>query len=167
MSHWYAVHCKPHREEVAAANLANQGFEVYLPRAATMKKHRGRWIRVVEPLFPRYLFIDTGIKEKSLAPVRSTLGVTDLVRINHVPVVVPEHVIAGIRQRADAETGLHRININPLRPGARVRFTAGAFTGLEGIFELDSGDARVTVLLNLLGKGSRVTVNRDQLTSVS
>ena len=163
MNYWHAVLCKPRREEVAASNLENQGFEIYLPRIVTLKRHAGRWSEIIEPLFPRYLFINSGDKEKSLAPVRSTFGVADLVRINSTPAVVPESVITEIRHRADPETGLHKINSSPFLSGTRVRFTAGPFTGLEGIFEMECGDARVIVLLKLLGKSSRVTVDRDSL----
>ena len=163
MSHWHAVLCKPRREEVAATNLENQGYEIYLPRLVTLRRRTGRWTEIIEPLFPRYLFINSGDSEKSLAPVRSTLGVTDFIRINTTPAVVPENVIIELRHRADPETGLHKINSSPFRSGYRIRFTAGPFTGLEGIFEMECGDARVIVLLKLLGKTSRVTVDRDCL----
>ena len=163
MSSWHAVLCKPRREEVAAANLENQGYEVYLPRLTLLKRRAGRWTEMIEPLFPRYLFIHHRDSNKSLAPVRSTLGVKDFVRFHNTPAVVPEDVIQELHRRADPDTGLHRINISPFHAGARVRFTAGTFAGLEGIFEMESGDARVVVLLNLLGKANRVTVNRDSL----
>jgi transcriptional antiterminator RfaH len=166
MNHWYAIHCKPHKEEVAAANLENQGYEVYLPRLVTLRRRFGRWTEVVGPLFPRYLFMTPGNAEKSLAPIRSTVGVRDFVRIHGSPAVVPENVITGLRSRADLENGLHRINSDPFHPGARIRFTHGPFTGLEGIFEMECADARVMVLLQLLGKSSRVTVDRDNLAVV-
>jgi transcriptional antiterminator RfaH len=163
MNHWHAVFCKPHKEEVAAANLENQGYEVYLPRLVTLRRRAGRWAEVIEPLFPRYLFMTAGHGEKSLAPIRSTLGVRDFVRIHGVPAVVPENVIDALRSRADPANGLHRINSSPFRAGTRIRFTAGPLTGLEGIFEMECADARVIVLLQLLGKTSRVTVPRDSL----
>ena len=163
MSCWHAVLCKPHKEEVAAANLENQGYEVYLPRLVALHRRAGRWMEVIEPLFPRYLFMTAGHGEKSLAPIRSTLGVRDFVRIQGLPAVVSEYVITGLRSRADPASGLHRIISSPFRAGSRVRFTAGPFTGLEGIFEMECADARVIVLLQLLGKSSRITVNRDSL----
>ena len=163
MSHWHAVHCKPQKEEVAAANLGNQGYEVYLPRLVALRRRAGRWMKVIEPLFPRYLFVTAGHGEKSLAPVRSTLGVRDFVRIQGLPAVVPENVITGLQSRADPANGLHRINSSPFRSGTRVRFTTGPLTGLEGVFEMECADARVIVLLQLLGKASRVTVDRDSL----
>ena len=167
MSHWHAVFCKPHKEEVAAANLENQGYEVYLPRLVVLRRRGGRWMEIIEPLFPRYLFMTTGQSEKNLAPIRSTLGVRDFVRIHGVPAIVPGNVITGLRGRADPASGLHRIISSPFRAGTRVRFTTGALTNLEGIFEMECADARVIVLLQLLGKTSRVTVDRNCLAVAS
>ena len=46
---------------------------------------------------------------------------------------------------------------------SREQVAAGPLAGLEGVFETASGDARVVVLLELLGKTNRLTVNRDWL----
>jgi transcriptional antiterminator RfaH len=124
-------------------------------------------MEVIEPLFPRYLFVTAGHSEQSLAPIRSTLGVRDFVRIQGLPAIVPENVITGLRSRADPASGLHRIISSPFHTGTRVRFTTGALTGLEGVFEMECADARVIVLLQLLGKTSRVTVDRNCLAVAS
>ena len=41
MSAWYAVFCKPRREELAEANFVNQGYRVFLPRLATQRRRDG------------------------------------------------------------------------------------------------------------------------------
>jgi len=163
MSHWHAVLCKPRREALAEANLRNQGFDVYLPRMIGLRRRAGRWEKTIEPLFPRYLFLNAGEGGRGLAPVRSTLGVTDLVRFCGAPALVPPGVVEALREAADPETGCHRFRAAPFAAGERVRFAAGPFKSLEGLFEVESGEARVIVLLELLGKTNRLTVNRDWL----
>ena len=163
MSPWHAVLCKPRREALAEANLRNQGFEVYLPRMVGLRRRSGRWEQRIEPLFPRYLFLNEGDGGRGLAPVRSTLGVSDLVRSAGAPVRVPQGVVEALRDSADPATGCHRFEAAPFAAGARVRFAAGPLAGLEGVFEMASGDERVVVLLDLLGKSNRLTVNRDWL----
>ena len=74
-SRWHAVLCKPRREALAEANLRNQGLEVYLPRMVGLRRRSGRWEQRIEPLFPRYLFLNEGDGGRGLASVRSTLGV--------------------------------------------------------------------------------------------
>jgi len=44
-----------------------------------------------------------------------------------------------------------------------VRFLAGPFTGLDGVFEVEAGQDRVYVLLEFLGKLNKVKVCRDWL----
>ena len=167
MSRWHAVLCKPRREAVAEANLRNQGFEAYLPRMIGLRRKAGRWQEVIEPLFPRYLFLNADDATRSLAPVRSTLGVTNLVRFCGAPAFVPPGVVEALRDAADPETGCHRFRVAPFAPGERVRFEAGPFKGLEGLFEMESGEARVVVLLDLIGKANRLTVSRDWLVAAS
>jgi len=163
MSPWHAVLCKARREAQAEANLRNQGFEIHLPRLLALRRRAGRWEQTIEPLFPRYLFLNPGQAGRSLAPVRSTPGVSDLVRIAGAPARVPPGVVEGLRDSADPRTGCHRIAAAPFAAGARVRFAAGPLAGLEGVFEMASGDARVIVLLEFLGKTNRLAVNRDWL----
>jgi transcriptional antiterminator RfaH len=76
---WFAVHTKPRREVEAKTQLCNQGFEAYLPRIQFRKRRKGRWIEFIEPLFPRYLFIEVDPTVQSIAPVRNTFGVSGLV----------------------------------------------------------------------------------------
>ena len=162
MSDWYAVLCRPRREALAEANLVNQGYRVYLPRLATQCRRDGKWVDTVEPLFPRYLFMAAGNEHQSLAPVRSTSGVSNLVRFGGRPATIPDAVVEALRARQDPDTGVcarRRL----FKPGATVAFRAGPFTGLDGVFDVDAGDDRVFVLLEFLGKLNKVKVCRDWL----
>jgi len=162
MSPWYAVMCKPRREALAEANLLNQGYRVFLPRLAIQRRRDGRWVDSVEPLFPRYLFLATANDRQSLAPVRSTLGVSNLVRFGGEPATLPEAVVESLRQRQDPSTGACAQR-SPFKRGAAVKLQAGPFTGLEGVFDIEAGENRVFVLLDFLGKINKVKVSRDWL----
>jgi transcriptional antiterminator RfaH len=162
MSAWHAVLCKPRREALAESNLVNQGYRVYLPRLATQRRRDGKWVDSVEPLFPRYLFLAAGNKHQGLAPVRSTLGVSALVRFGGQPASIPETVVESLRARQDPDTGACARR-SLFKPGAPVEFRAGPFTGLDGVFDIDAGEDRVYVLLEFLGKLNKVKVCRDWL----
>ena len=92
---------KPRQEPIAEENLQRQGYDTYLPRIRLRKRKRNKWVDAVEPLFPRYLFIQVDPDQHSLAPVRSTLGVAKLVRFGQLLRPVPESVIDYIRQHED------------------------------------------------------------------
>ncbi len=162
---WYAVFCKPRGEATAEANLQRQGYATYLPRITAERRRAGKWVACVEPLFPRYLFLRPRDAAHSLAPVRSTLGVTGLVRFGLQPAVVPAALIAELRAcEAAALAGKDAAKLphhELFAPGTVVKFMTGPFAGLEGIFGKASGADRAIVLLELLGRMQDVTVERD------
>ena len=169
---WYVAFCKPRGEAVGEANLQRQGYATYLPRLVGERRRAGKWVACVEPLFPRYLFLQPRDAGHSLAPVRSTLGVCGLVRFGMQPAVVPAALIEELRAaeaeaRAEGEGGhpagarSHPRCRELFTPGATVKFMTGPFAGLAGIYGKASGADRAIVLLELLGRMQDVTVERD------
>ena len=163
MNAWFVVHTKPRKESVAEANLQRQEFETYLPWFKRVAKHRGTWKEVVEPLFPRYLFLRIDPNQQTVAPIRSTIGVTTLVTFGHQLMPVPDEVIDALRQDADARTGLHLAPTQELKKGQSVAITEGPFEGLRGVFDNASGEQRVAILLEVLGKATRVIMARSSV----
>jgi transcriptional antiterminator RfaH len=156
---WFLILTKPGGESLAKCNLERQRYLVYHPRLSRPVLSRGRWIERIVSLFPRYLFVQVDAVEQSLSCVRSTLGVANIVRFGTEPAVVDNAVIDGLMSRADPKSGLHRLAQGLLlERGSSVSIVAGAFEGLEGIFEREAGSERVVVLLSLLGKRTPVCV---------
>ncbi len=157
MVRWYLIHTKPTRELVAEVNLRRQGYQVYSPRLLRPTRVHGRWVDRAASLFPRYLFLRLAVGHQAMGPVRSTVGVANIVRFGYDYAVVPDAIIESLRMRADPETGLHHLNgCAPFEPGSNVRVVAGVFDGLEGVFQRESGDERVVLLLGLLGRDTIV-----------
>lgn len=158
---WYAVFCKPRQETVAKENLQRQGFDAYLPRFTGRQWRMNRWVDSLQVLFPRYLFVRIDRRRQSMASIRSTRGVVDLVRFGVEPAVVPEAVIDAIHACEDAATGTQYPAQRRFREGDLVTLLDGPFAGLAGIFASDDGNERAILLIDLLGKTNRVRVNRD------
>jgi transcriptional antiterminator RfaH len=163
MQRWYLIQTKPSAEATAEVNLQRQGYEVYFPRAIKSGRRVGCADGTVVALFPRYLFLRVNEGSQALTPARSTIGVQSVVRFGFNCAIVPDAVIRDLRERADPETGLHRIgNLHAeLSRGMSVQVTGGVFEGLEGIFDREVGADRVVVLLKLLGQTARVHVSLD------
>src|SRR5882757_6361948 len=87
---WHLVFTKPLGETTAKLNLERQGYRVYFPRLQEKILSRGRWRDRIGALFPRYLFVQLNAALQSLAPIRSTLGVTNVVRFGNDFVTVPD-----------------------------------------------------------------------------
>ena len=163
MNYWFAVHTKPRQESVAEKHLLNQGFTTYLPKIRLRKQRRGKWARVVEPLFPRYLFIRCDPNVDSTAPVRSTRGAVGLVRIGSELRPVPDEVIAFLKQAEAQDEQLREDDSWPHRPGDRVQVLEGPFAGMEGIYQEPVADSRAVLLLELLGRVTPITVDMESL----
>ena len=70
-------------------------------------------------------------------------------------------VISNLMKRADAFSGFHQDNRPLFRAGEWVKLVDGPLIGLDAIFEHQDGEKRVVLLLDLLGKTNKVTLNRD------
>jgi transcriptional antiterminator RfaH len=163
MKNWYLVHTKPRKETTARENLLRQNYETYLPLLSESRRRRGQWIDVVEPLFPRYLFVRLEIGLDSFGPIRYTTGVHNLVRFSDQPGVVPDHVVDSLKRTADSETGIHHPKRTVFEPGKLVFIERGPFAGLQAIFQAATADERVIILLEMLGRENRVVVERNFL----
>lgn len=163
---WYLIHTKPRQEKCALQNLEQQGYQCYLPTLPTEKIRQGQLTVTDEPLFPRYLFIRLGQEDsaKSWAPIRSTKGVSRLVRFGVNPAKVEDKLIDLLQAQG---TCFQNEPIRLFKPGERVRLTSHPFTGLEGIYQMTDGERRVMVLIELLSKPVAVRVAPANLRKVS
>ena len=156
---WYVVATRPRQESVARDHLTRQGYSVLLPEISLKKRRQSRWVAVVEPLFPGYLFVQLAFGQDDTAPIRSTRGCRDLVRFGEhhppIPATVVEVLMgqdASVRESGPLFTS-----------GERVRVEGGPFAGLAAIYDMPKGDDRARVLLEMLGKVQQVVVDSDHL----
>jgi transcriptional antiterminator RfaH len=156
---WFLIFTKPAGEQTAKTNLERQGYRVYYPRLLRPSLRRGHWADKIVSLFPRYLFVQLDAAQQSLAPVRSTLGVSAIIRFGLEAAIIPDVIVDALIRRADPESGLHRLaRDRRFEAGTEVSVVAGAFQGLDGIFEREAGDERAVILLQLLGRETPVRV---------
>ncbi len=161
---WFLVYTKPRQEQTAEHQLSRQGYPVYLPMTQRSRKRGSRRVPVIEPLFPRYLFIHLDATRDDWGPIRSTVGVSALVRFGKEAASVPDALIDVLRARESA-SGLHDWAETEFRPGQPVRVVEGVLLGYEGIFVAANGRQRVVVLLDILGRTVRARVEAGQLSS--
>ncbi|WP_425327604.1 transcription/translation regulatory transformer protein RfaH [Pseudomonas nitroreducens] len=148
---WYLVQCKPRQDLRALANLQQQQYECLLPLRQDERISQGILELRSEPLFPGYLFIELDTLQDNWMPIRSTRGVSQIVRFDNVPLPVPHSVIEGVRSHAATVVRL-------FQAGDRVRISAPGSLGIEAIFENRDGTERVILLLKLLQRESHVSV---------
>lgn len=157
---WYLVHTKPRQEDVALANLQRQGYECYLPQMRIERIRRRKAEVATEPMFPRYLFIrlDSSDQGKSWSPIRSTLGVSQLVHFGARAAKVDDALVDLLRQREQAmplDAMFHS--------GDSVIITDGPFAGIEAIYQTADADRRAFILLEILSKPVSMQIDTGRL----
>jgi transcriptional antiterminator RfaH len=144
------VHTKPRNEVRARDHLVHQGYRCLLPMRGTQAVRSGRVVMGAEPLFPRYLFISLSEVHSDWTRIRSTRGVSGLVRFGTRVPSLADQVVAQIFSAIPEPSVLYHA-------GDRVRITEGAFAGTEGLFLEPDGEARVIILFHMLGADQRAS----------
>lgn len=158
-SRWYVARTHPHAETKASQHLQRQGFAIYLPRYLKQRRHARRIERIAAPLFPSYVFVAVDLATQRWLSINSTIGVAKLVRNGDRPAPVPQAIIDALKGREDAD-GFVQLDRRPrFLPGDKIRVVGGAFSDCFGLYEGMSNSERVAILLDLLGRKVRVTVD--------
>jgi len=161
---WYALYTKPRCERVVSERLQAKGFETFLP-TTTVDGSRGS--RVARPFSPCYLFVRLNLNTDALSLVRWTPGLRHIVSFGDRPAVVPDEVIALIRERLAAIEAAGGLPGHRFCPGDRVYIRSGPFADFEAIFEeaLEPAE-RAWVLIRFLGRINKVQVAVEDLEPV-
>jgi transcriptional antiterminator RfaH len=158
---WYVAQTHIHAESKASYHLNRQGFQVYLPRYLKKRRHARRVDIVAAPLFPRYVFVGVTPGRQGCYSIRSTIGISRLVDRGSVPAIVHPAIIEGLRRRENAD-GFIELERRPrFASGDKIRVSEGAFADTLGLFESMTGEERVAILLDLLGRKVRVVLDAD------
>ena len=160
---WYCARTQPKHEHIAAANLASRlGLEVFNPRLRLERVTRRGVVRVVEPLFPCYIFVRCSLAER-VDSIRYVNGISSLVHFGARIPAVPDDVIEELRQCFESEEPM--AVEDRLAPGTEVTVAAGAFLGSRGVVvRMLPAKHRVQILLDFLGRTTVAEVDRAALT---
>jgi len=161
---WYLLTSKPGKDALAEQQLLNQGYEVYRPIGQRLRKRRGKMVKTLESLFPRYMFIRLDSINDNWGPIRSTIGVQQFVRFGTDPAYVPDSLVELLKER-EAELGNNAVDLDRYKKGEKVLITDGAFKGLQAVFCSYDGEERSIVLLNILHKETKMSISPANLSA--
>jgi len=157
MPAWYSARTKPKHEHIATANLRRHlALEVFFPKIRMEKLTRRGLVRVVEPLFPCYIFIRCVVEEK-LNEIQHVSGITRLVHFGSKIPQVADAIIEELQACFGADDLIaveHR-----LAPGDEVTVAEGAFAGMSAqVLKCLPARKRVQILLDILGRPTTVEI---------
>ncbi len=159
---WFVVQLKPNAEAIAKRNLLRQGMQIFAPFEEVTARKARKLIQTCKALFPGYLFVSFDQETVRWRTVNSTLGVNRLVSFaEDRPAQVPLGLISSLMRRCDRSGKL--LPPRFLHGGDVVRITNGPFADFIGTVEQIAPDQRIWVLLDILGKNTRVAIRSADL----
>ena len=159
---WYAVYTAPQHEKHAVKHLEMREIESFLPVYETVRvwKNRQR-MKLVLPLFPTYLFVHIGLKER--ARVLQSPGVLQILCHGRYD-CIPDSEVEFLR------SGFCRQRIEPYRDlviGEKVRIKNGVMQGLQGTLVRKSNSMRFVLTVELIHQNAAIQVNAEDLEPVA
>ncbi|MCK9227013.1 MAG: transcription termination/antitermination NusG family protein [Syntrophorhabdaceae bacterium] len=159
---WYVVNTKPRNEERSAMNLEQGGIEVLAPKLRFRRWKEGKFIDIIEPMFPGYIFVKFHpVDEFHL--VKYTRGVKTIVNFNGRIIPLQKGLIEFIRGRL--VEGVATVERKTFKKGEKIIIQEGPFKGFGGIFERElDGKERIAILLEGVDYCARMEIHRELVT---
>lgn len=154
---WYLLASKPRQEERAYTNLLKQGYKCFLPKILVQKVKKGSLVQIEEPLFPRYLFINLNSFDDNWSPIRSTLGVSGMVKFGSQCPVIPDEIVAEVMNYSQKSFTSY------FTKGEEIVVRSGPFKGQSVSFDSMDGEQRVMVFMEMCHKIHRISISLNEL----
>ena len=161
---WWVVQTKPQSEFTVMQHLQNQGLTPYCP-LFKKERIRGRQLKVKNyPLFPRYVFVEANpAAHQKIHNIRSTFGVSKLLKIGEVPIKISCKLIHELRQMEVEEFDKTQ---SDFKPGDHVKIKEGLYQHLEAVYQMDDGLERAVVLLSIINKKTPLRIFKHAIKKV-
>ena len=157
---WLVAKTDVKKENWAATNIEQQGYEYYLPKFKSVLRRR------TEILFPGYIFCKTASSWRFLTGTR---GVSYVLSFGDKPGTISDDFIQALKQRENAEGFVvlpQEDERSRFVQGQSVRLRSGPFSGYIGLYDGQLASQRERVLLELMGRTVAVQVSGDDLEEI-
>jgi transcriptional antiterminator RfaH len=160
---WYCARTKPKHEHIAAGCVRDRlGLEVFYPRLRMERATQRGVVRVVEPLFPCYIFVRC-VLAQSLNEIQYSSGISTVVHFNTNIPTVPDPIIEELQNCFEGEEPMTAREV--IVPGMEVIVAEGSFEGMRAVvLRVLPAKQRVQLLLSVLGRPTPVEISRSSVT---
>jgi len=159
---WFILQFKSNSHNQAKKNLTRQGFETFLPLHDTTSRKLSRFINTSKPLFPGYMFIRFDKAESEWHKINSTYGVSRLITFNSHLKSIPTKFVDSLMKRYDLSGKL--LPIKKLKKGDHITVVKGPFANFIATVEKYEADQRIWILIDLMGRKTKIQTPPDNLT---
>lgn len=157
--YWYALYTRPKCEKKVASALTELQIETFLPLKNVIKIWSDRKKKLMQPLFPSYLFVYANLKERlaSLQP----RGTVNIVGFNGIPSRIPNDQIDAVRRVL--QHGYVPEDCPYIENGDEVEVIDGPLTGLTGRVVEKRGEQHLIISLDTLYKSMSINIHPGYL----
>jgi transcription termination/antitermination protein NusG len=159
---WYAAYTSSRHEKTVAEHLRQRELECFLPLYETVRRWNNGRHRVQLPLFPSYVFVRMGHRDK--LRVLQVPGLSQLVSFQGSPAVLPDAEIETLRSALAA--GVPAQPYRYLREGSKVEVCRGPLQGMRGILLRHQGQFRVVISVEMIMRSIVVEVDASDVEAV-
>ena len=153
---WFVAYTVVAAETKAEKEITEAGYEAFAPTITKISIKHGRRRSLLEPIFPRYIFVKFDRENDEWGAIQELKSVQFIIRNNTMPAKVPTIVVDRIRRAAEAGVFSSK---SALIEGDGVEIEEGPFRNLIGKVKSASPRKRVKVLLNILGQDTVVDMD--------
>jgi len=157
---WWVAHTKSRNEKALAQDLIRKNISYFLPMSWNVRRHRGRKMRSLLPLFSGYLFF-CGMENQRIELLR-TNRVANLIEVKDQQRLLDE--LSQIDQALQA--GVPLTQHKYLKAGRLCRVIAGPLAELQGIVLKTKQFTRLILQIDMLGQAASVEIDTDMIEPV-
>lgn len=164
MRPWRVFYTRSRWERKVEESLERSGIEVFLPKRVVARQWSDRKRRVVQALFPGYIF--SRVDKRDHLRVLQTDGVVRAISFNGKPAIVPEVDIEVLQALQKDPERLEAIRIPLPAVGTPVVINQGPFLGLHG--EVIEHRRRIFVVIQVpsICQAVKIEIPADWVTRV-
>ena len=156
---WFALKVRPRFERCIVEHLRYRGYDPFLPTYVVKSQWADRLVKLVEPLFPGYLFCRFDLKSR--LPILTVPGVHYIVGICRAPEPIAEQEIRSLRNVVGS--GVYYERHPYLATGQLVRVEHGPLAGAVGRVILQKSAARLIVSIDILMRSVSTEIDRSSV----
>ena len=154
---WYALHTRSHFEQKVYDGLRGKSIETFLPRIQVMSRRKDRRKKILVPLLPGYVFVQTDLNPEEHLRILKTTGIVRMIGFKGKPVPANEDEISSLMILDGTDRTVQ--NHDYMKKGDRVMIMEGPLKGLVGFYLRHSGrHDKVVVSVELLQRSLEVEI---------
>jgi len=161
---WHLAQLRPNGLATALRNLARQSVTVFAPTETRTERRGQKFVTREAPAFPGYVFVQPSAASGGIRAINGTRGITKLVTLGLGPAPVPHELMNALRARFAPRDATPA---TAFLPGEAVQILDGPLTDFMARVEATAPKDRVYLLVDLMGRATRVTVEAKQLRSLN